>query len=90
MRTRALKVLLLEDNAGDARLLREMFTTERPGSIELTHLMRMSDALAHLAKGGVDIVLLDGTAGWTWTGYRATSSSGGTRCSAGCADGIGR
>ena len=59
MSTRALKVLLVEDNAGDARLLREMFTTERPGSIELTHLMRMSDALAHLAKGGVDIVLLD-------------------------------
>src|ERR1700726_2110223 len=59
MRTRALKVLLVEDNAGDARLLREMFTTERPGSIELTHLMRMSDALAHLARGGVDIILLD-------------------------------
>jgi signal transduction histidine kinase len=59
MKTRALKVLLVEDNAGDARLLREMFTTERPGSIELTHLMRMSEALVHLAKGGVDIVLLD-------------------------------
>jgi signal transduction histidine kinase len=59
MRARALKVLLVEDNAGDARLLREMFTTERPGSIELTHLMRMSEALVHLAKGGVDIVLLD-------------------------------
>jgi sigma-B regulation protein RsbU (phosphoserine phosphatase) len=59
MRTRALNVLLVEDNAGDARLLREMFTTERPGSIELTHLMRMSEALVHLAKGGVDIVLLD-------------------------------
>jgi signal transduction histidine kinase len=59
MSTRALKVLLVEDNAGDARLLREMFTTERPGSIELTHLMRMSEALVHLAKGGVDIVLLD-------------------------------
>src|ERR1700719_4492305 len=59
MRTRALKVLLVEDNAADARLLREMFTTERPGSIELTHSMRMSEALVHLAKGGVDIVLLD-------------------------------
>ena len=59
MRNRALKVLLVEDNAGDARLLREMFITERPGSIELTHLMRMSEALVHLAKGGVDIVLLD-------------------------------
>jgi signal transduction histidine kinase len=59
MRSRALKVLLVEDNAGDARLLREMFTTERPGSIELTHLMRLGEALVHLAKGGVDIVLLD-------------------------------
>src|ERR1700681_4638618 len=59
MSTRALKVLLVEDNAGDARLLREMFTTERPGSIELTHLMRLGEALVHLAKGGVDIVLLD-------------------------------
>jgi signal transduction histidine kinase len=59
MRTSALKVLLVEDNAGDARLLREMFTTERPGSIALTHLMRLSEALVHLAKGGVDIVLLD-------------------------------
>jgi DNA-binding NtrC family response regulator len=34
MRGKALKVLLVEDNAGDARLLREMFTTERAGSIE--------------------------------------------------------
>jgi len=59
MSKRALRVLLVEDNAGDARLLREMFTTERPGSIELTHLMRMSEALAHLAKADVDIVLLD-------------------------------
>src|ERR1700694_589220 len=59
MRNRALKVLLVEDNAGDARLLREMFTTERPGSIAWTHLMRLGEALVHLAKGGVDIVLLD-------------------------------
>ena len=59
MRSRPLKVLLVEDNAGDARLLREMFTTERPGSIELTHLMRLGEALVHLVKGGVDIVLLD-------------------------------
>ena len=59
MRASALRVLLVEDNAGDARLLREMFTTERPGSIELTHLMRMSEALVHLAKNAVDIVLLD-------------------------------
>src|ERR1700688_5043892 len=59
MKETALQVLLVEDNAGDARLLREMFSTEKPGSFELTHFLRMSEALVHLAKGGVDIVLVD-------------------------------
>jgi signal transduction histidine kinase len=56
---KALQVLLVEDNSGDARLLREMFSTERADSFELTHFLRLSEALVHLAKGGVDIVLLD-------------------------------
>jgi signal transduction histidine kinase len=59
MKEKALQVLLVEDNAGDARLLREMFSKERPDSFELTHLLRMSEAVTHLAKGGVDIILLD-------------------------------
>jgi signal transduction histidine kinase len=59
MKEKALQVLVVEDNAGDVRLLREMFIGERPDSFELTHLLRMSDAEIHLAKGGVDIVLLD-------------------------------
>jgi signal transduction histidine kinase len=59
MKEKALQVLVVEDNAGDARLLREMFSKEKPGSFELTHLLRMSEAVTHLAKGGVDIVLLD-------------------------------
>jgi len=59
MKEKALHVLLVEDNAGDARLLREMFSTEKPGSFELTHHLRMSEAMIHLAKGGVDVVLLD-------------------------------
>jgi signal transduction histidine kinase len=54
-----LQVLLVEDSIGDVRLLREMFTREKPDSFELTHLVRISDAELHLAKGGVDIVLLD-------------------------------
>lgn len=54
-----MRILLVEDNAGDARLLREMFSTEKPGSYDLTHLPRLGLALNHLAKGGVDIVLLD-------------------------------
>ena len=54
-----LRILLVEDNPGDVRLLREMFSTERPNSYEITHLPRLGLALNHLAKGGVDIVLLD-------------------------------
>jgi signal transduction histidine kinase len=54
-----LQVLLVEDNAGDVRLLREMFSKEKPGSFELIHLSRMSEAVIHLAKGQMDIVLLD-------------------------------
>jgi signal transduction histidine kinase len=55
----ALQVLLVEDNSGDARLLREMFSKEKTGSFELTHVLHLSEALRLLAKGGVDIVLLD-------------------------------
>src|SRR6202046_730681 len=56
---KTLKVLLVEDNAGDACLVREMFRKEKPGSVNLTHLSLMSEAVTHLAEGGVDIVLLD-------------------------------
>jgi signal transduction histidine kinase len=56
---KALRVLLVEDNAGDARLLREMFSKEEAGCFTLTHLTRMSEAEKRLAQGGVDIVLLD-------------------------------
>jgi two-component sensor histidine kinase len=54
-----LKILLVEDNPGDVRLLQEMFSTESPDSYEITHMPRLGMALNHLAKGGVDIVLLD-------------------------------
>ena len=54
-----LRILLVEDNANDAELIREMFRKERPDSYELTHLLSIADAIRHLAKGGVDIVLLD-------------------------------
>jgi diguanylate cyclase (GGDEF)-like protein len=59
MKGKSLQVLLVEDSAGDALLLREMFRKESPGSFELTHVERMSDAVSELAKGGFDIVLLD-------------------------------
>jgi signal transduction histidine kinase len=59
MKEKSLQVLLVEDNAGDARLLREMLREEKPDSFKLTHLFRMHEAEIQLARGGVDIVLLD-------------------------------
>jgi diguanylate cyclase (GGDEF)-like protein/PAS domain S-box-containing protein len=52
-------VLLVEDNPGDARLLREMLN--EPGTLktELTHVTCISEAKAHLAAHTVDIILLD-------------------------------
>jgi diguanylate cyclase (GGDEF)-like protein/PAS domain S-box-containing protein len=52
-------VLLIEDNPGDARLLREMFNEQGSRSTELTIVQSMSDAEKHLAGHAVDIVLLD-------------------------------
>ena len=52
-------VLLIEDNFGDARLLREMFNEQGSHDIELTHVERMSDAEKYLAERAVGIVLLD-------------------------------
>src|SRR6202140_4486959 len=59
MNGKPLQVLLVEDSAGDARLIREMFRKETAGSFALTHVELMRDALSCLAKGGLDIVLLD-------------------------------
>jgi signal transduction histidine kinase len=52
-------VLLVEDNPGDARLLREMFSEDRSLKVELTCVGFMAEAEKHLAANAVDVVLLD-------------------------------
>jgi PAS domain S-box-containing protein len=52
-------VLMVEDNPGDARLLREMFNDQGGGDAELTHVERMSEAEIYLSKHAFDIILLD-------------------------------
>jgi diguanylate cyclase (GGDEF)-like protein/PAS domain S-box-containing protein len=52
-------VLLVEDNPGDARLLREMFREQCPPDTELVHVATMTEAEACLRERPVDIVLLD-------------------------------
>jgi diguanylate cyclase (GGDEF)-like protein/PAS domain S-box-containing protein len=60
MRTKSLEtVLLIEDNPGDARLLREMLKEEGSNHIHLTHVGCLSDGEKHLAQHAVDVVLLD-------------------------------
>jgi diguanylate cyclase (GGDEF)-like protein/PAS domain S-box-containing protein len=60
MSKRTIKVLLLvEDNHGDVRLLREMFKERGSHETELTHVACMGDAEQHLATSSVDIILLD-------------------------------
>jgi diguanylate cyclase (GGDEF)-like protein/PAS domain S-box-containing protein len=52
-------VLLVEDNPGDARLLREMFNEQGPSDTTLTEVGCMRDAEKYLGESSVDIVLLD-------------------------------
>ena len=53
------RLLLVEDNPGDARLLREML--REPGSLntEVTHVQSMSEAEICLSHLATDIILLD-------------------------------
>jgi len=52
-------VLLIEDNAGDARMLREMFKEGGAYETELMHVGCMGDAELRLANPAVDVILLD-------------------------------
>jgi signal transduction histidine kinase len=53
------KVLLIEDNIGDTRLIREMLRTQGEANFEFTHMQCMRDAEQHLATFAIDIILLD-------------------------------
>lgn len=54
-----IRVLLVEDNPGDARLIRELLSESGPGRFEVDHVEGLEDALARLGEAGADLVLLD-------------------------------
>ena len=54
-----IRILLIEDNPGDARLIREMLAAKESASFDLEHADRLSTGLARLARGGIDVILLD-------------------------------
>lgn len=53
------RILLVEDNPGDARLLREVLRDAEEFDFALHHVPRLADAQARAAGDGADVVLLD-------------------------------
>jgi CheY-like chemotaxis protein len=55
------RLLVVEDNPGDARLLREMFDERGPAShiTTMTHVESLLEAEKCLSTGEVDVILLD-------------------------------
>src|SRR5213592_4091269 len=56
---RPIEVLLVEDNPGDARLVREALAQVQSRRFNLTHVDRLEDALRRLERDEYDVVLLD-------------------------------
>src|SRR6266850_2960548 len=54
-----IKVLLVEDNPGDARLLREALAEMAGAQFELTHAKRLGEALERFDTERFEVVLLD-------------------------------
>ncbi len=54
-----IKVLLVEDNPGDARLLAETLTEVGWPQFDLTHVEEMDEARRRLSRQKFDVVLLD-------------------------------
>lgn len=59
MNDRPMKMLLIEDNPGDTRLIREMLTEVRNANFDLECVDRLSAGLEVLAAREIDVVLLD-------------------------------
>jgi len=59
MASEPIKVLLVEDNPGDARLLRLLLDEAGATEFELTHVTTLAAALDQLTKGNFSLMLLD-------------------------------
>jgi two-component system, sensor histidine kinase and response regulator len=59
MPAETITALLVEDNPGDARLVRETLNAAPGGRFVLEYADRLSAALERLARPGIDVVLLD-------------------------------
>lgn len=59
MQAGPIRVLLVEDNPGDARLIHEMLREAKTGGFAVEWVSRLSDGLERLGKAEIDLVLLD-------------------------------
>lgn len=59
MSAKELKILLIEDNPGDARLIKEALSEVESTDIELSHATRLQEGLEKLAAAKFDVLLLD-------------------------------
>ena len=59
MKNKPINVLLVEDNSGDVRLIREMLADKEAALFAVTCAGRLSTGLEHLSEETPDVVLLD-------------------------------
>src|SRR5262249_7318273 len=59
MTEKSIKVLLIEDNPGDACLIQEILEEETSARFKVEQATRLETGLERLAEGGSDVVLLD-------------------------------
>ena len=59
MKGNATRILLVEDNPGDARLIREMLAEAEGASFEIDWAPQLAAGLEKLGRGEIDLVLLD-------------------------------
>jgi Flp pilus assembly CpaE family ATPase len=54
-----IRVLLVEDNEGDVRLMKDLVAAAEGARMELSHVCRLGDALSQLAQETFDVIVLD-------------------------------
>jgi DNA-binding response OmpR family regulator len=54
-----ISILIIEDNLGDFRLLKEELQSESPSQFSINHSETLSEGINHLSENEVDVVLLD-------------------------------
>ncbi len=59
MNSRPIHVLLIEDNPGDIRLVRELFGQTKDGQFTLMHVDRLDAGIRCLNEARIDVILLD-------------------------------